>query len=267
MCKLQEIISATGFKHPNGIIHLHVGGSATHGAQTGSQDLDLLGVYIPPVDQALGITEFETNPDDSKFKKRVEVDHFDWSTAPDNRKNTKDDVDVSLSSLRKWAGLAAKGHPEALHCLFTPNLAIAPGMWEKHIRPHADLFISKWAFNTFHGCATEQWNRLRRDRKVQTDPINSKMAMHVVRVLAEGVELLTTGKITFPNQEKDLLLQIRNGEFSFTAMDQMVDHYIKELIRAKNDSSLTEDVDRGAISRLVADTYLDFYTGGTWLRT
>lgn len=140
-------------------------------------------------------------------------------------------------------------------------------MWEKHIRPHADLFLSRWAFNTFHGCATEQWNRLKRDLNVQTVEINYKMAMHVVRVLVEGVELLETGKITFPSGEKDLLLKIRNGEYTFTAMDQMVDQYIKELIRAKIHSPLPDDVDRGAISRLVADTYLDFYTGGLWLRS
>lgn len=257
--ELHEVIKATEFEHAENMIHLHVGGSELHGAQTGSQDLDIVGVYIQPPYEALGITEFR-NSENSTQRYRVKTEHFDWSTAGD-RKNTSSDIDVVAYSLRKWAGLAAKGHPEALHCLFVPNLGIRPGMWEKHIRPHAAVFLSAWAGNTFQSCANEQWDRLNRE---QTKDTNYKMAMHVLRLLQEGTELLRTGRITFPNPERDLLLQVREGKLTLRQIEKFVTLWTHELETARAHSVLPADVDRRKISDLIANTYLDFYTGGLW---
>jgi predicted nucleotidyltransferase len=44
---------------------------------------------------------------------------------------------------------------------------------------------------------------------------DTKCAMHLFRLMFEGKELLLTGKITFPLEQKDELLEIRRGKYSY----------------------------------------------------
>jgi predicted nucleotidyltransferase len=110
---LLDMVALSGFDRPQDLIHLFVGGSELHGAKVGkTDDTDLYGVYIEDPEQALGLDPSE---------------HFVWSTAGDERRNGPDDVDVTLYSLRKWAGMAAKGNATALHFLFAaPKEAFTP---------------------------------------------------------------------------------------------------------------------------------------------
>ena len=53
----------------------------------------------------------------------------------------------------------------------------------------------------------------RNEKALAHDKIN-KHAMHLLRLLMMGTELLTTGEIhTYREKEHDLLMQVRNGEF------------------------------------------------------
>src|SRR5438874_13395480 len=97
------------FPHPDRIIHLFVCGSELHGAKVkNTDDLDIYGIYLEPPELVLGLDK---------------QDFYVWSTAGDERRNGPDDIDVCLYSLRKWAGLAAKGNPTALHFLFSDTYA------------------------------------------------------------------------------------------------------------------------------------------------
>jgi predicted nucleotidyltransferase len=87
-----------------------------HGAKVkDTDDLDIYGVYLAPPELVLGL--------DMR-------DFYVWSTSGNERRNGPDDVDVCLYSLRKWAGLAAKGNPTALHFLFSPDYSSQPQPWE-----------------------------------------------------------------------------------------------------------------------------------------
>src|ERR1035437_6938208 len=100
--ELETLIRETPFMWPDSIIHLFIGGSGMHGA-TGNKptDLDLNGVYIQPVELVLGIPQMRTDEDGSKH--RFDPDTQVWSSAGDHEKNTAEDVDLNLYSLRKWA--------------------------------------------------------------------------------------------------------------------------------------------------------------------
>src|ERR1700741_254462 len=107
MADLLKHIADSGFPHMSRLIHVFVGGSELHGAKVqGTDDLDIYGAYIEPPDLVLGL---ESLP------------HYVWSTAGNDRRNGPADIDVTLYSLRKWAGLACKGNPTALH-LFSPKM-------------------------------------------------------------------------------------------------------------------------------------------------
>src|SRR5438477_3679267 len=118
MTRSEQLISAvrqSQFPFLDSLIHLFVGGSELHGAKVkDTDDLDIYGVYLEPPELALGLEKHE---------------FFVWSTAGNPRRNGPDDVDICLYSLRKWAGLAAKGNPTALHFLFADNYVQRQESW------------------------------------------------------------------------------------------------------------------------------------------
>ena len=257
MNRSEQLISAVQqaqFPHLDSLIHLFVGGSELHGAKIkNTDDLDIYGVYLEPPELALGL------------EKR---DFYVWSTAGNERRNGPDDVDVCLYSLRKWAGLAAKGNPTALHFLFSRNYAPNPEPWEKVLQ-HREVFLSRQASTQFRGFAEAQVRRLQRigaGKKGQRHELiaahgyDIKAAMHVVRLLNEGIELMRSGTITLPRPERDLLITIRTGNYgSLDRVLNLANSLFEELEKAERESQLPEKVDRGKISAVVSETYLRFW--------
>ena len=148
MTRSEQLISAlrqSQFPFLDSLIHLFVGGSELHGAKVkNTDDLDIYGVYLEPPELVLGL------------EKR---DFYVWTTAGNERRNGPDDIDVCLYSLRKWAGLAAKGNPTALHFLFSRNYVPHPEPW-KDVLKHKDVFLSRQASTQFRGFAEAQLRRL-----------------------------------------------------------------------------------------------------------
>lgn len=143
--RLLRAVRESGFEHLDDLIHLFIGGSELHGAKVkNTDDLDIYGVYLEPPDLALGLERSE---------------FYVWSTAGNERRNGPDDIDVCLYSLRKWAGLAAKGNPTALHFLFSPNYAPNTRAWQNMLQ-HREIFLSRKAASQFRGFADAQLRRL-----------------------------------------------------------------------------------------------------------
>jgi hypothetical protein len=87
-----------------------------------------------------------------------------------------------------------------------------------------------------------------------------KAAMHVIRLLNEGIELMRSGTITLPRPEKELLIIIRTGQYgSLERVLTLANTLFLELERAETESQLPEKVDRTRISELVSETYLRFW--------
>lgn len=254
----EQLISAlqqAQFPHLDSLIHLFVGGSELHGAKVkNTDDLDIYGVYLEPPELVLGL------------EKR---DFYVWSTAGNERRNGPDDVDVCLYSLRKWAGLAAKGNPTALHFLFSRNYSPNPEPWEKVLQ-HREVFLSRQASTQFRGFAEAQVRRLQgigtakkgqRHELIAAHGYDIKAAMHVVRLLNEGIELMRSGTITLPRPERDLLVTIRTGNYgSLDRVLNLANSLFAELEKAERESQLPEMVDRGKISAVVSETYLRFWS-------
>jgi uncharacterized protein len=247
--QLMQHVRTAGFAYPDDVVHVFVGGSELHGAKVhGTDDLDIYGVYVEPPQIALGLSP---------------LPHFVWSTAGDERRNGPDDVDVTLYSLQRWAELAVKGNPTALHFLFS-GISLA-GVWETIIE-HRQVFLARSAVTQFVGFADNQLKRmtgeLGRGKKGQRPEIEQrfgydvKAAMHTIRLLHECLELLRDKKITLPRPEKELLIRVRTGEFSMERVLALAQQLFRECDLAQRASLLPETVDRAAVSRLVAENYL-----------
>lgn len=241
----------SGFPHAQGLINLFIGGSELHGAKVkDTDDLDIYGVFLEPPDLVLGLERSE---------------FFVWSTAGNERRNGPDDIDICLYSLRKWAGLAAKGNPTALHFLFSDNYAHNQEVWER-VKLKKEVFLSRQAASQFRGFADAQVRRLQgigtgkkgqRHELIGEHGYDIKAAMHVIRLLNEGIELMRSGVITLPRPERDLLITIRTGKYgSLERVLDLAKSLFLELDKAQNKSKLPEDVDRAEISKLVSGTYL-----------
>jgi len=251
---LLDLVALSGFDKPQSLIHLFVGGSELHGAKVGqTDDTDIYGVYIEEPSEALGLDSRE---------------HFVWSTAGNERRNTADDVDVTLYSLRKWAGMAAKGNATALHFLFAEPEEIKPDTW-KQIKAKTALFLSRNSAKQFVGYADAQFKRLtgekgsgkkgQRPEYICAFGYDTKAAMHGLRLLYECLELMQHGKITLPRPERELLIKIRSGEWTFERVLSQAQRLFKEVEEAVASSPLPEKVDRTAISRLLAQVQLGFW--------
>jgi predicted nucleotidyltransferase len=246
-------VEQSGFPYARDLIHVFIGGSELHGAKLGgTDDMDLYGIFIEPPERALGLEPLE---------------HFVWSTAANDRRNTADDIDLTLYSLRKWARLAIKGNPTALHFLFAAN-ALAHPTWTK-IVTRRDAFLARSCAPQFVNFADAQLKRMTgergRGKKGQRPEIeqvfgyDTKAAMHTLRLLHECRELMQHATITLPRPECDFLVRVRAGEFSLERILDFAKKLFVDCDEAEKASSLPLVIDRERISKLIADTHLEHW--------
>ena len=253
MADLIKHVAESGFSQMDRLIHVFVGGSELHGAKVhGTDDLDIYGVYVEPPELILGL---ETVP------------HFVWSTAGSDRRNGPADVDVTLYSLRKWANLACKGNPTALHFLFASGV-LRSTIWSQVLNQN-QAFLSRLCAKHFMGFANDQLARVtgrkgrgKSGKKGQRPELEKeygydvKAAMHALRLLYECDEILRNGMITLPRPERDLLIRVRTGKYSLEKVLDMANHKFAECEKAEQNSTLPARVDRTTVSQVLTDCYL-----------
>ena len=250
MADLLQPIAESEFPYMDRLIHVFVGGSELDGAKLqGTDELDIYGVYIEPPDLALGLES---------------LSHYVWSTAGNERRNGPTDADVTLYSLRKWAGLACKGNPTALHFLFTQGNMRTP-IWAMVAR-RRDLFLSRLCAQHFMGFANDQLARMTgkkgRGKKGQRPELEEKYgygvkaAMHTLRLLYECKEILQSGALTLPRPERDLLIRVRTGKCTLERVLDMANWLFAECEQDGEKSPLPERIDRKAVSKVLAECYL-----------
>ncbi|POP31244.1 nucleotidyltransferase [Lactonifactor longoviformis] len=97
----------------------------------------------------------------------------------------------------------------------------------------------------------------KRNRKKDDNHLN-KHAMHLIRLFLMAIDILEKGEIhTYREQERHLLLSIRNGEFQKedgtfrTEFYEMLTGYEKALERAARETALPDEPDREAVEAFV----------------
>jgi uncharacterized protein len=241
-----------GFPYPDNLIQAFIGGSQLHGAKVdGTDDTDWYGVFIEPPEKMIGLDRDE---------------HFVFTTGGKAGGNGPQDVDVCLYSLRKWAGMAAKGNPSALHFVFASE-EFSTKSWQT-IRENRNLFASKQHLTPFIKFADDQMDRLL-GRKGQKNihraalevahGYDTKYAMHVIRLYLEAKEYMAGGKITLPNPRVELLVAIRQGNYKLSEVERMGKELQAETYAAQQQSPLPDAVNYQAVTRLITGVYLDFW--------
>ena len=244
--------SQIGFQYQDDLVMAYIGGSHAHGAKVeGTDDTDWYGIFIEPPEKVMGVDH---------------VEHFVHTTGGKTGGNGPKDVDVCLYTLRKWAGLAAKGNPSSLYFLFAPT-AFSSDSWY-YVSTQSGAFLSKGHVFPFLGFANDQLRRLfgekgqkniHRAHLEEQYGYDTKYAMHVIRLYGEAKELMETGRITLPRPNKDELIAIRQGKYKLSEIREMANQLEFEATSAAAKSPLPDKVDRDKISNIISDVYLRYW--------
>lgn len=179
-------------------------GSTLHGLHVpGTDDRDEVAICIEDMSAAIGFSEFE------QYIYRSAAEREGKHDAP----SQPGDLDLTIFSLRKFLRLAMQGNPQILQCLFVPfSLCLQRDARGAQLQELAPLIVSRHAGERYLGYLEAQRQRLlgeRGQKKVNRPDLeakhgyDTKYAMHILRLGFQGVELMTTGKLTLPMAEKD----------------------------------------------------------------
>jgi len=218
-------------------------GSYLYGTNTPTSDVDYIGVFIPDKKYVLGLHQ---------------VEQVNMSTSSDKKKNTKDDIDYNIYSLPKFIKLLIKNNPNIIELLFAPDdcIVVNTAYWTM-LRDKYRLFVSKNAYKSFTGYAFNQSKKLKnsKDKIVQSGFVEKynydvKLVSHLIRLLSECLELLTTGKLSFPLNNSAYLKSIRLGEVSLMDVLEEEDRLTALIEQVKEDTDLRDVPDLEKIESL-----------------
>jgi predicted nucleotidyltransferase len=253
---------------PDEVIHAFYAGSAMHGA-TGNKptDIDIAGVYIQPPEWILGIPQMRVNEDGER--RLFDPDVHVWKAVGHNTKVEAGEIDLNLYSLRKWANMAASGNTTALEFLFVDCGRSLP-VWREIVAQRTH-FLSKKAGHHFIAFAKAMLLRLnggntgkhgQRPELEAEFGYDTKGAMHMLRVLGEGLELMDRGEITLPCPEAPFLKDVRNGKFDREEINKIADARFEILEEWTAKAWLPDELDRAKISEIITKAQIEFWGWG-----
>ena len=227
-------------------------GSEVHGlSNPGTDDDDQLGVTVEPPEYLLGFRRFE---------------HFVYRTQPDGHPSGPGDLDLTVYGLRKYCGLALKGSPTVLLPLFIDggNFLLERTPLGAELQALAPAFVSRSTGQAFLGYLGAQRRGLVGERhatrtreRSKTHGYDTKYAMHALRIGIQGIELLTTGRISLPVAEpsRALLRSVRAGEPELDEVLAHIDRVTAELEATCALAEVGDEPDIASVDAFVARAY------------
>lgn len=242
---------------PNTILRAIVG-SELYGVMLGdTSDRDELGICIEPPEYVVGLKRFE---------------QWVYRDAADGERSSSGNLDLTIYSLRKWCSLALKGNPTALQLLFIPEkFRLDSCFYGDALQELAWAFASRQAGKAFLGYMTAQRQRLmgergqmrvKRPELVEEHGYDTKYAAHILRLGYQGVEFLTTGKMTFPLSERERMFIVgtRRGVLDFDDVLNISGKLLHEIEELLTSSPLPEKPDYDAVNEFLVQTYRSWWS-------
>lgn len=199
------------------IIYRCIVGSKAFGLDDEGSDTDYRGIYLPPAEL-----------------------HWSLYGVPEQLENK--DKEECFWELQKFLILALKANPNILECLNTPLIEYANAIAEE-LLSIKQIFFSKLIYQTYNGYVMSQFKKLEQDLRACGE-VRWKHAMHLIRLLLQGIEILKAGELNVKvYKERENLLSIKRGEMSWEDLNAWRLLLHKDFEKAFNETSLPERPD------------------------
>lgn len=275
----------TGFAHPHaseearriaedGLILRTQVGSGVHGtAVSGQDDRDEMGICLEPPEFVTGLARVPAGTDTTG--PTVAFEQYERHTVWDDpgglaNRSGAGDLDVIIYSARKWCRLALEGNPTVLLVLFVPDDEVVfRNDAGAELVANADRFVSRLAARRFLGYLQSQQAAMTGEKGAHTNRpelvavhgYDTKYAMHALRLGFQGIQLLSTGRITLPVPEpqRSYLRAVRRGEVTLAEVLEAVAEAEAELLRLAGSSTVPDQPDRSWVDAWLHRAHLDFW--------
>jgi hypothetical protein len=229
------------------VIYLTRAGSKSYGTDTPESDVDIRGIAIPPVEYFFGTQK-----------------HFEQAMQAE--------PDIVVYGLQKFIRMLTGCNPNALELLFTePEDQIEVHPIAAKLIEKRDLFVTQLAARTFLGYAQSALislhrsitfidikNQKRRDR-VAKFGFDTKNAMHLVRILRMGKEILSGKGVVVRRPDAQELLGILNGDWPLEDIQTWASVAESEIESILKKSPLPAEPDKAAIEKLCIEMIQDSF--------
>jgi uncharacterized protein len=172
------------------VIYRCVVGSQAYDLNRDGSDVDRRGIYLAPAE-------------------------LEWSLYGVPEQLESKETDECYWELKKFIVLALKANPNILECLYTPIIETSTPIADELLAKRA-IFLSKLVYQTYNGYVMSQFKKLEQDLRTSGE-IRWKHAMHLMRLLLQGITILREGHVPVQVTEyRDTLLAIRDGGMEWT---------------------------------------------------
>jgi len=197
-------------------------GSTAYGLDTDQSDIDMHGVFVYPTSKILSL---------NKGKETLVHTDPDWQ----------------IHEVEKFMRLASRCNPTILEVLFLEDYLILEEEG-KMLVDNRHLFINRTVYDSYGGYAISQANKLYRKAQAGAPHTrHEKHARHCFRLLQQGKELLTTGKLTVKVSNRDELFGLSKME-----VDDMINKFEEEYQEFKKlKSNLPEKPDYEKLNEIL----------------
>jgi len=177
-----------------------------------------------------------------------------------------------MKSHREWIRNPPKAQPTreefGLKEVGSGLVQAVKGVDVTQISPEAAMVIEKekrYKAAVRHWENYQRWIKERNPARAKLERAylyDSKHAMHLVRILRMGKEILTTGKVIVRRPDAEELLAIRNGKWSFDELLEYVENLDIEIeaIYEKGEFAVPHSPPKVEMSDFCVDLYRDYWS-------
>ncbi|MFJ2378859.1 DNA polymerase beta superfamily protein [Streptomyces sp. NPDC087769] len=203
-------------------------GSRAFGLATEGSDTDRRGVFLAPTPLFWRFEKPPTHVDGPA------PEQFSWE-------------------LERFCELALRANPNVLECLHSPLVEHVDDVGRELLRLRG-AFLSRLAHRTFVRYASGQRKKLEADVRQYGAP-RWKHAMHLLRLLGTGRDLLRTGELTIEvGAARDDLLAVKRGEVPWEEVERRMNRLMEESEETARNSPLPQEPDRARIEDFLIRT-------------
>lgn len=248
------------------VLRVRVGGGVHGTAVEDQDDRDEVGLCLEPREHVTGVALVPGQVGAEPARTRFE--QYEYHSAWERERGRAErsgagDLDLIIYSARKWVRLAMQGNATVLLPLFVPESGIVTSTDAgRELRANADRIASRRAADRFLGYMTSQ-RRAITDRPdlVAGCGYDPTFATHALRLGLQGIEYLSTGRITLPVPEPELtaLREVRRGRWDLARVLEWADALEAALIRLQVTSPLPAEPDEPWLNDWLHRSYLAFW--------